>query len=127
MAVKFWKEYNFDENRTTCTKCSVATIDPLPRYSYIPLAVSLNPTSSFHVNLLLKSCTEIFIFDTTLWLLKIILPTKGLGVYFILACKCKSMKIQLPFFLWDNSPRYNLYSRAPLGNRLRLGHFESSH
>ena len=67
----------------------IELIDPLPRYSYIPLAVCLNPTFSVHTNLLLKSCMASFPFDTILWLLKLLLFTKGLGVYFIITCKCK--------------------------------------
>lgn len=74
MNLSFWKEYNFDQNRTTCTKSVAATVCPPSTGFYIPLVISLGPTSSFHENLLLKACPAALFYNTALWPLGLLFP-----------------------------------------------------
>lgn len=95
MTFSFWKEYNFDEDRTTCNKLPWLLF--VPYVGTLPLASSWNSTSSFHVNLLLMACSITSPYHIVLWLLQLhLFFTKGLGLYFILLNKCKDMQIQLP-------------------------------
>lgn len=75
MNLSFWKEYNFDQNRTSYTKC----VGPPSTGSYIPVAISLGPTSGVHENLLLKACAAALFYNTALWPLGLLFPQRAWG------------------------------------------------